>query len=32
MRDFLRTIIRGYGWRLGALAAVATAALVKSFV
>lgn len=32
MRHFLRTILRGYGWRLGGLAAVATvAALSKVF-
>lgn len=29
MRRFLQTIIRGYGWRLGALAAVATVAGAK---
>jgi hypothetical protein len=29
MKRFLQTIIRGYGWKLGALAAVATVALLK---
>ena len=28
MSNFLQIIIRGYGWRLGALAAVATVALL----
>lgn len=32
MKDFIRTIIRGYGWRLGALAAVATVAFVKAML
>lgn len=32
MRRFIETIIRGYGWRLGALAAVATVALVKGLL
>lgn len=32
MREFLRVIVRGYGWKLGALAALATvAALSKWF-
>jgi hypothetical protein len=32
MRRFLATIIRGYGWRLGAIAATATvAALARVF-
>ncbi len=32
MGRFLQIIIRGYGWRLGGIAAVATvAALVKAF-
>lgn len=32
MRRFLTTIVRGYGWRLGGLAAVATvAALARWF-
>lgn len=26
---FLQTILRGYGWKLGALAAVATVSLLK---
>lgn len=30
MKRFLAIIVRGYGWKLGALAAVATVALVKS--
>jgi hypothetical protein len=29
MKSFLQTIIRGYGWRLGALAAAATVAALK---
>lgn len=29
MRNFLRIIVRGYGWKLGALAAVATVAAAK---
>lgn len=28
---FLQTILRGFGWRLGALAAVAVVALVRHF-
>jgi len=32
MRNLLRTILRGYGWRLGALAAVATVAAVKHWL
>lgn len=32
MRRFLQTIVRGYGWRLGAIAATLTvAALAKVF-
>lgn len=29
MIDFLKLIVRGFGWRLGALAAVAVVAIVK---
>lgn len=29
---FLQTIVRGYGWRLGALAAVATVAFVRTLL
>lgn len=32
MRRFLETILRGYGWRLGAIAAVATVALLKHYL
>lgn len=32
MSRFLQTIIRGYGWRLGALAAVATVGLLSRWV
>lgn len=32
MKDFIRIIIRGYGWRLGALAAVATVAILKTWL
>jgi hypothetical protein len=32
MKRFLQTIIRGYGWKLGALAAVATFALLKGLL
>jgi hypothetical protein len=32
MKRFLQTIIRGYGWKLGALAAVATVALLKGLL
>jgi hypothetical protein len=32
MKRFFQTIIRGYGWKLGALAAVATVALVKALL
>lgn len=31
MIDFLKLIVRGFGWRLGALAAVAVVAIVKHF-
>lgn len=32
MRRFLATIVRGYGWRIGGIAAALTvAALVKAF-
>ena len=29
---FLRTVLRGYGWRLGGLAAVATVALLSRWL
>lgn len=29
MIDLIRTIVRGFGWRLGALAAVALVAYIK---
>jgi len=32
VKRFLQTILRGYGWRLGALAAVATVATVRHFL
>lgn len=32
MINFLKTIVRGFGWRVGALAAVAAFALVKKFL
>jgi hypothetical protein len=32
MRRFLQTILRGYGWRLGALAAAATFAALAHLV
>lgn len=32
MRRFLSIIVRGYGWKLGALAAVATVALLKGLL
>lgn len=31
MKRFLSIIVRGYGWKLGALAAVATVALLERF-
>lgn len=30
--SFLRTVIRGYGWRLGAIAAVATVSLLSGLL
>ena len=30
MSRFFQTIVRGFGWRLGALAAVATVAVIKA--
>lgn len=32
MINFLRTILRGFGWRLGALAAVAVVAFIRHYV
>lgn len=32
MKDFIRIIVRGYGWRLGALAAVATVAALGKWL
>lgn len=32
MKRFLSIIVRGYGWKLGALAAVATVAIVKGML
>ena len=32
MTRFIQTIIRGFGWRLGALAAVAAVAFVKYLI
>ena len=32
MKRFLSIIVRGYGWKLGALAAVATVALLKGLL
>lgn len=32
MKRFLAIIVRGYGWKLGALAAVATVAIVKGML
>jgi hypothetical protein len=32
VKRFVQTIIRGYGWKLGALAAVATVALLKGLL
>jgi hypothetical protein len=32
VKRFLQTIIRGYGWKLGVLAAVATVALLKGLL
>jgi hypothetical protein len=32
VKRFLQTIIRGYGWKLGALAAVATVAIIKGLL
>jgi len=32
MKRFLQTILRGYGWKLGALAAVATVAVLKGLL
>ena len=32
MKRFLNIVLRGFGWRLGALAAVAVVALIKALV
>lgn len=32
MMDLIRLVVRGFGWRLGALAAVAFVALVKHYL
>lgn len=32
MTNLFRTIVRGFGWRLGALAAIAAFALAKKFL
>ncbi len=31
MRDFFRIIVRGYGWRIGAILAVLTMAIIESW-
>ncbi len=31
MRRFLQTIVRGYGWRLGAIAATLTVVFIQQF-